>query len=107
MTPNIEINDIILVKKCDIRELEKDDIITFTKEKKVISHRIVKVIGNDDDRMFITKGDNNKIEDDGFVEENQIIGKVIFTIPKIGKLVMYIQEKNGFIPVGSHYLRHL
>ena len=34
MTPNIEINDIILVKKCDIRELEKDDIITFTKEKK-------------------------------------------------------------------------
>lgn len=101
MTPNIEINDVILVKKCDIRDLKKDDIITFTKDKKTISHRIVKIIENENSRMFITKGDNNDVLDDGLIKENQIIGKVVFTIPKIGELIMYIQDKNGFINIIS------
>lgn len=101
MTPSIKINDVILVKKCDINDLKKDDVITFTKDKKTISHRIVKIIEIDNDKMFITKGDNNEVIDEGFIEENQIIGKVIFTIPKMGKLVMYIQDKNGFIHIIS------
>ena len=49
------------------------------------------------DRVFVTKGDNNDIEDTGFVHKDQIYGKVIFTIPELGKVLTYIQDKEGFI----------
>ena len=97
MQPTLNIDDVIIVKSCDIRELNKKDIITFTKDEKTISHRIVKIIEKEKDRAFVTKGDNNEVEDDGFVNKEQIYGKVIFYIPKVGKLVAYLQDKDGFI----------
>lgn len=99
MQPVLNIDDVIIVKECDIRELKKNDIITFTKEERTISHRIVKIIEKEKDRVFITQGDNNDITDDGFVTDDQIFGKVIFNIPKIGKIVEYIQNKTGFIRI--------
>ncbi|MBR3614645.1 MAG: signal peptidase I [Clostridia bacterium] len=99
MQPILNIDDVIVVKKCDIRELKKNDIITFTKEERTISHRIVKIIEREKDRVFITQGDNNEITDDGYVKDVQIYGKVIFNIPKIGKIVEYIQNKAGFIRI--------
>ena len=97
MQPTLNIDDVIIVKSCDIRELNKKDIITFTKDEKTISHRIVKIIEKEKDRAFVTKGDNNEVDDDGFVHKDQIYGKVIFNIPKLGKIVGYIQDKDGFI----------
>ena len=97
MQPTLNIDDVIIVKSCDIRELNKNDIITFTKDEKTISHRIVRIIEKEKDRAFVTKGDNNEVEDDGLVHKDQIYGKVIFNIPKIGKVVEYIQDQEGFI----------
>ena len=93
------IDDVIVVKKCDIRELKKNDIITFTKEERTISHRIIKIVEKEKDRAFVTQGDNNEISDDGYVTSNQIYGKVIFSIPTVGKFVEYIQNQKGFIQV--------
>lgn len=93
------VDDVIIVKQRDIRELKKDDIITFTKEERTISHRIIKIIEKEKDRAFVTKGDNNEINDDGYVTSKQIYGKVIFSIPKVGKFVEYIQNQKGFIQV--------
>ena len=99
MQPQLNINDVIVVKKCDIRDLNKNDIITFTKDEKIISHRIVKIIEKEHDRAFVTKGDHNKINDKGVVEKEQIYGKVIFSIPKVGKIIEYIQNEKSFIQV--------
>ena len=97
MQPTLNIDDVILVKRCDIRELNKNDILTFTKDEKIISHRIVKIIEKEKDRNFVTKGDNNEVEDVGFVHKDQIYGRVIFNIPKLGKLLNFIQNKEGFV----------
>lgn len=99
MQPTIQINDIIITKECKIDELREGDVITFLQDKKIISHRIVQVINKREDRVFVTKGDNNQIVDDIYVEEEQIYGKVIGYIPKIGKFIQYIQNKAGFIQV--------
>ena len=101
MSPEIEINDVIIVKKSDISKLEKDDIITFLKDGKIISHRIIKKILQNDEIAFITQGDNNEVQDEGIVESEQIYGKVIFKISKLGKIVEYIQNKNGFIIIAT------
>ena len=97
MQPTLNIDDVILVKRCDIRELNKNDIITFTKDEKIISHRIVKIIEKEKDRNFVTKGDINEVEDVGFVHKDQSYGRVIFNIPKLGKLLNFIQNKEGFV----------
>lgn len=101
MSPTLEINDVILVKECDIEELKKDDIITFTKEEKTISHRIIEIEKNENDIVFVTKGDQNEINDEGTVSEEQIYGKYIGKISKIGGIVEYIQNKEGFIHITS------
>ena len=99
MEPILQKNDIIIAKKTDINLLKKEDIITFKQDGKVISHRIVQIINTKDSKVFVTKGDNNSIKDDEYVSEEQIYGKVIFHIPKIGKMVEYIKNKSGFIRV--------
>lgn len=99
MQPTLNINDVIIVKDCDIKELKIDDIITFNKDKKIISHRIIKKIEKNDKFFFLTQGDNNNIEDKGLIEEKQIYGKVIFKIPKVGIIVRLLQNKKGFMQI--------
>ena len=97
MQPTLNIDDVILVKEYDIKDLNKNDIITFTKDKKIISHRIVKIIEKEKDRVFVTKGDNNDVEDVGFVKKDQIYGKVIYNFSNFGKTLNYLQDKEGFV----------
>lgn len=99
MEPEIKINDVLIVKRCEAKEFLKGDIITFQRDNKTISHRIIKIIELSDDREFITQGDNNEIPDDGAVKTSQVYGKVIGKIPKVGNLVEYIQKKDGFIRI--------
>ena len=99
MQPTLNINDVIIVKDCDIKELKIDDIITFNKDKKIISHRIIKKIEKKDKFFFLTQGDNNNIEDKGLIEEKHIYGKVIFKIPKVGIIVRLLQNKKGFMQI--------
>lgn len=99
MKPTLQVNDIIITKQAKANDYQKGDIITFKQNNKVISHRIVQVINTKQSKVFVTKGDNNKIEDSDYVSPEQIYGKVIFHIPKIGKIVEYIQNKAGFARV--------
>lgn len=99
MEPTLEKNDVIIVKKCDEKDFKKGDIITFLKNNKTISHRIIQIIEVKDGREFITQGDNNEIPDADVVLSNEIYGKVIGHISKIGNFVEYIQEKDGFFRI--------
>lgn len=49
-----------------------------------------------DEYGFITKGDNNEIEDDNIIPYNQVIGKVILVMPKFGKIVTILKNKLFF-----------
>lgn len=73
MNPTLYKGDKIIIKKQE--EYEEGDIITYiSKENNCITHRIVKKYEN----VFITKGDNNNIEDNEQIKKEQIIGKVIY-----------------------------
>ena len=63
MEPNIKVGDIILEKKVNEEELNKEDIITYKQDGKNITHRIVNIEVIDNITVYTTKGDNNKIED--------------------------------------------
>lgn len=101
MEPTLNINDVVVVRKCDPTKLEIGDIITFKQDERTISHRIKEIITYDKNNIkFITKGDNNDIADQDMVEIGQIYGQVCFRVGKIGKLIGYIQNSRGLINIG-------
>ena len=99
MEPTLEINDVVVVQRCEPSQLQKKDIITFQQDNRIISHRIMDITKENGTIKFKTKGDNNDIPDPGKVEEGQVYGKVLFPIKKIGKAVSYIQNARGFINI--------
>jgi signal peptidase len=70
-----------------------EDIITFKRGDKMITHRIFKNLNG----KFIVKGDANKVADSLPVFKSDIVGKDIITIPYLGKFVAFIKTIPGFI----------
>lgn len=99
MEPNINVYDVVLVKKVNINKLKKGDVITFYSTNNYfgdtpITHRIVNI---DDRTSIIVKGDHNEKADNEKVIPKNIIGKVILVIPSLGKLQFFLASKSGFI----------
>lgn len=84
MYPEIEIGDIVIVKKCSINDLKKEDIIEFQIEDQNIVHRVTDIQNDGNIFKITTKGDNNNQEDANPVLEEQLKGKVIFKIKYLG-----------------------
>lgn len=100
MSPRIKINDVVLVKKgYGIDSYKKGNIITYLNEGEIITHRIDKVISKDLRPAFKTKGDNNEIVDEYIVEYDDIIGKVVLTLPKLGAFMALLKNKVFFVIV--------
>lgn len=91
MKPNIEIGDVVIVKK--EKELKEGDIISYRKGKSVITHRITSIIEENGEKIYKTKGDNNNTEDSEQIINEIIEGKVIKIIPKIGNIVFILKNK--------------
>lgn len=77
MSSTIEIGDVVIVKIT--KEVNKNEIIVYRDGDNFVTHRLIE---KDDDKL-VTKGDANNSEDKP-ITENQILGKVIYVIPKIG-----------------------
>lgn len=99
MMPTLNVNDLIFSAKVEQSELKEGDIISFYKEDQVITHRINKIIEENGNRYYETKGDNNNNPDEDLLENKQIIGKYLFKIPKVGYIVRNLQTKIGIIIV--------
>jgi signal peptidase I len=87
MVPTLKVGDIIIVQGMD--EYALDDIVVYRTVlyQKPIVHRI---IGMKDNGNYITKGDHNTFPDPGAIAPKEgvtyedIQGKVIFVVPKLG-----------------------
>lgn len=99
MIPTLDINDLVVSMKVKQEELKEGDIISFVQENQVITHRINKIIEENGEICYETKGDNNNTIDDNLVKYEDIMGKYIFKIPKIGYIVRNLQTQIGIIIV--------
>lgn len=90
MEPTFTVNDLLIIKEQD--DYHVGDIITFTQGKALITHRIVRI----DSGCFITKGDNNNVEDPA-ITLSKIQGKVIKIIPGAGKIISALQNPFVFL----------
>lgn len=100
MEPAYRTGSVIYVKPVDTETLEEGDVISFQMEGgTVVTHRIVEVEGSKGAVVYRTKGDANDTEDGGFVLSEQVLGKVVFTIPYLGRLAAFIQTSHGRVAV--------
>lgn len=98
MKPKINVGDIVIVKSSiNDSNYKIGDVISYRENENIITHRIAKIKEFNGDKLsYITKGDNNNAEDSFVVRNNNIEGKVIRIIPKIGFLYLFI-ENNLFL----------
>lgn len=102
MEPNYHVGSLVYIKEAKQEELKKGDTITFyLSENTIATHRIKEVVEEDGKVLYRTKGDANEIDDAKLTSYDNVIGKVIFSIPLLGYLSSFIQRPPGsFIAVG-------
>ncbi len=105
MYPIFQRGDIVISQKItqnNIKQLKKYDIIEYKLDNRIITHRIIHIDKQDGNTLYTTMGDNNNIPDLRKVKEDQVIAKVIFSIPKIGYPSVFLNDllnKNKQAPV--------
>ena len=97
MSPTINVNDLIVVKKVPENEIKINDIISFKKDNDIITHRITDIKDIYNTRIYTTKGDNNETSDTSNVIYDQIEGKYLFKISKAGKIIVFLKNKVTFM----------
>lgn len=103
MTPNIKVYDVVFVKKINTDDLKVDDVITFYSTNSFfgstpITHRIIEIVDVPDvGIMYRVKGDANEVADDEKVYPNNVIGKVMFKIPQLGRLQYFLASRTGWL----------
>lgn len=88
MEPKLYPGDIVLVINKNKSDFKVDDVITFEHDNDIVTHRIIDI----QDDTYITKGDNNDAPDPFTVKYEDIIGKVLFHIPKVGYIIKFLSN---------------
>ena len=97
MEPTIMTGDMAIVKEVDTNTLQKGDVIAFRSGNSVVTHRIIEVAVENNQKVLVTKGDNNNAEDRDKVTLDKVEGVCIKRIAKLGNFAMFLQTTWGSI----------
>jgi len=92
MNPYIEKGDLAIIQKLDSSKIKINDIIEYRLDDIYVIHRVINIKNTNNGKIYITKGDSNKSFDVKPVKENQINGKLVGNIPKIGYPTIWLRE---------------
>lgn len=95
MRPTLAVGSVILTHLSDTYDV--GDIISFYRDKQVITHRITQVMSENNTTQYKTRGDANQQPDSQLVNHDQILGKTLIIIPLIGYIVSWVQQPMGVV----------
>lgn len=93
MKPEINNGDVVIVRKIGQEEIKENDVIVYSEEAQNITHRVIEITEKDGHKEYKTKGDNNQVEDSKFVLYENIKGKVMFKIPFLGTIILFMKNQ--------------
>ncbi len=103
MSPTFNHGDMIIIRKCDPKTLAVGDIITFhtiiENEYALNTHRIIEVNDGGGYQTYVTKGDNNAIQDQRSITGGDVVGKYVGRIPYLGYVMQFLSSSVGFLIV--------
>lgn len=91
MSPSLMVGDIVITQYVPVEEIRVGDVISFREYGQSIIHRVVKIMNDADQVSLITQGDANNTPDPP-VTSSSYEGKVVFIIPKIGWVSIFIRN---------------
>ena len=103
MEPSIPVGSIVVIKHVDPASLRIGDVICYqATDSMLVTHRIIET----NEIGFVTKGDANEEIDNKIVNQKDVVGSVVLSLPFIGYLGSFIRTPIGFIlllvlPAGS------
>jgi signal peptidase len=104
MEPTLHVGSLAIVKQTASEKIMTGDIITFSmtgNNSMMATHRVV---GIDNTKgTFTTKGDANNTND-GPVEYNRLVGRMVISIPYLGFLAIYIKTRAGILLVAGVFI---
>jgi len=98
MEPKIKRMGIVVVKPA--KEYKKGDVITVAEPanpKVTLTHRVVDIEEKTGRTFFVTKGDANEDPDTEKRPAENVLGKVILSVPFLGYPVSFAKTQTGFI----------
>jgi len=89
---SLSIGDLIVFRESD--SYNTGDVIVYQSANAAVVHRITEINGD----SITTKGDANNAEDKA-ISKSEIKGKVIFSLPCIGYLILGLKSPIGIIAI--------
>ena len=97
MSPSYNVGDVVFVHIEGPDNINVGDVITFNPSndsEAYLTHRVsekIKDYQNTGITCFKTKGDANNSEDGFLIDQNRVVGKVVFGIPGLGYVIRFVQ----------------
>ncbi len=104
MEPTYQVGSLIYVQKVTPESIRDGDPITFVLNEDLVvaTHRVVAI--DSANSLFYTKGDANDVPDAAPVHFENLLGKPIFTVPKLGYVSSFLSTQKGMILAGTAVL---
>ncbi len=90
MSPLYARGDAVLLEKCGADNIEKGDILVFRRNGITVTHRVVQISDETGERHFYTRGDANEKNDEGYVLDKDVIGRVQLYTKYIGYPTLWV-----------------
>jgi len=106
MRPSLEPGDAVFIVKARPEEIRVGDIISYVKvvpfaSMQIVTHRVIEANNHSNFYFFKTKGDANPRPDGWDVSPQEIVGKAVVVLPKLGYVLYYIRANLAAIALTS------
>ncbi len=96
MSPTLNTGDVVVVAKVPANAIRVGDIIEYRRDEHTnIIHRVVDTENPGTSASFVTKGDANAARDESPVLAENVIGKVVFSVPRVGWISIFVKRLLG------------
>ncbi|MCR3921329.1 MAG: signal peptidase I [Firmicutes bacterium] len=100
MSPTFEMGSIAFLETVDASHIATGDIITFSSPAdvdKLTTHRVMTIHQEDSHLFFTTRGDANDVNDLNPVLAQNVVGRVVFSLPYLGYILHWGRSKVGLV----------
>ena len=102
MEPIIKVRDAVVIRRVPEEDIAVGDVVTYQSRDDafygiLVTHRVVNIKEENGKKVYITKGDHNLTVDRLPISGDQIYGKVVMRIPKIGYIKFFLVSSYGWI----------
>ena len=105
MDTSIEYGDLVFTQNICASRLNVNDVVAFRNNtNKVTIHRISNINKQEEDIIFTMITASNEVGDTKFVKDSQVEGIIIHRIPKIGLIILLLQEPAIMLLIVSYIL---